>query len=74
MDTLYYRKIAEIVMRDEPDMEMKAAAGRALDVGRDSKGQISKRDRRLLKEWMRRWCDDHEWPIVAKQRDGAADG
>jgi hypothetical protein len=57
MDTLYYRKIAEIVRRDEQAPELRAAAERALSTPRDSKARIGRMDKRALKTWMRAWCD-----------------
>lgn len=62
MDTLYYRKIAEIVMRDMRDMDpaslrLRGAAERALALPRDSKARVAKADKRALKDWMRQWCD-----------------
>lgn len=57
MDTLYYRKIAEIVRRDEQEPALRAAAERALSTPRDGKARIARADRRTLKTWMRAWCD-----------------
>lgn len=57
MATLYYRKIAEIVRRDENEPAVLAAAGRVAATGREGKSRIAKADRRLLKAWMYRWCD-----------------
>jgi hypothetical protein len=56
MDTLYYRKIAEIILRDESDAVIREAAHRVLGLPRD-RGSIRKPDRKALKTWMRAWCD-----------------
>ena len=53
----YYRKIAEIIVRDEPDPVLRAAAFRVLETGRGGRYRIRRRDRRRLKQWMLRWCD-----------------
>ena len=60
MDTLYYRKIAEIVRRDVADAEMRAIAERALNTPRDRKARLAKADKRALKSWMHAWCDAAE--------------
>ena len=52
MDTVYSRKIAEIVLRDEQDYELRRMAARAIEARK-----IRKKDRRELKKWMLAWCD-----------------
>ena len=69
MDTLYYRKIAEIIRRDEQEPALRAVAERALSTPRDGKSRIAKADRRTLKTWMRRWCDERAAP-PGDQSDG----
>ena len=60
METLYYRKIAEIVLRDEEDMALREAAIRVLALPRDRKSNVAKTDRRKLKAYMHKWCDRAE--------------
>ena len=69
MDTLYYRKIAEIIRRDEQEPALRAVAESALSTPRDGKSRIAKADRRTLKTWMRRWCDERAAP-PEDQSDG----
>lgn len=53
MDTVYYRKIAEIVLRDVAAGDaVYDAAARAIDAR-----NIKKSDRRKLREWMLAWCE-----------------
>lgn len=64
METIYYRKIAELVHRDERhDAAVRSAAERALATGRETGDNIARKDRRLLKAWMRDWC----YHMAAKQ-------
>lgn len=57
MDTLYYRKIAEMIARDELDPGLREAAARVLATPRHSKARIAKADKLAVKAWMRQWCD-----------------
>lgn len=74
MDTLYYRKIAEIVRRDETEPDMRAVADRALNTERDGKARIAKRDGRWLKAWMRRWCDVRQQAGHSARKAAKSDG
>jgi hypothetical protein len=65
MDTLYYRKIAEMMQRDEQDTNLRAAAERVLLTPRNSRARIAKGDKRALKTWMRAWCDKRLCPDCA---------
>lgn len=72
MDTLYYRKIAEIVRRDVLDadpasLRLRGTAERVLVSPRDSKARLESADKRALKTWMRAWCDLR---IAAGRGDG----
>ena len=48
---------------------LQAVAERALSTPRDGKSRIAKADRRTLKTWMRRWCDERAAP-PGDQSDG----
>lgn len=67
VDTLYYRKVAEIVMRDEIAADLRAAADRVLATPREGKARIAKTDRRAMKAWMVAWCDQADARLVAGQ-------
>jgi len=56
MDTLHYRKVAQIAHRDG-DAEIKAVAARYLPSKPGERGpeNFRKRDRRQLRAWFRRW-------------------
>lgn len=60
MDTLYYRKIAEIILRDESDTALRSVAARVSATPYDNAAKIAKSDRRKLKVWMRHWCDQQD--------------
>jgi hypothetical protein len=61
MDTLYYRKIAELVLREGIGHDIYVVAMRAL-----SRKQIKKSDQRILRTWMIDWCDRKEGRVKAK--------
>jgi hypothetical protein len=52
MDTTYYRKIAEIVARDDPGTELAEVASRVLSARNPRKA-----DKKKLKTWMYTWID-----------------
>jgi hypothetical protein len=55
MDPLYYRKIAELVLREGIGHDVYVVAMRAL-----SRKRIKKPDQRILRTWMLDWCDRKE--------------
>ena len=55
MDPLYYRKIAELVLREGIGHDVYVVAMRAL-----SRKRIKKTDQRILRTWMLDWCDRKE--------------
>lgn len=61
MDTLYYRKIAELVLREGIGPDVYVVAMRA-----SSRKQIKKSDQRILRTWMIDWCDRKEGRVKAK--------
>ena len=52
MDIVYYRKCAEIMLRDGEDTETRAVAARLLE-----RRNPKKRDKKLVKTWMYGWLD-----------------
>lgn len=60
MDTLYYRKIAEIMKRDEDNIELREIALRVLALGRDKHDNVRSADRKKLRAWLLQWCDNKE--------------
>jgi len=64
VDTLYYRKISEIAIRDASSNEVCSAANRVLTLPRTSKSHPTKSDRRILKAWMYAWIDSRR--VVVK--------
>lgn len=57
MDTLYYRKIAQLIHREEEDSELLAIVNAVLLLGYSPKDKISKINKRILKIWMYKWLD-----------------
>jgi hypothetical protein len=55
MDPMYYRKIAELVLREGIGHDVHVVAMRAL-----SRKRIKKPDQRILRTWMLDWCDRKE--------------
>lgn len=66
--TLYYRKIAEIVLRDERAPALRYAAHRVLATGRGTRDRLVTADKRALKAWMLLWCDAATNPPAASAR------
>jgi hypothetical protein len=60
MEILYYRKIAELLLRDEQNEALREAAERVKALPHTGKAKIAKGDRRALKAWMYAWCDKAE--------------
>lgn len=55
MDTLYYRKIAQIAHRDGDEV-IRGVAVRVEETGRLTGDQVQPTDKRALRLWMREWC------------------
>jgi hypothetical protein len=60
METLYYRKIAEIAKRDSGDHSVVEIAERVLATGHDTRDRIRKSDRRALRSFMLQWIAAHQ--------------
>jgi hypothetical protein len=58
MEITYYRKIAELILRDEQNEALQKAAERIKALPYEGKAKIAKSDRRALKAWMYAWCDE----------------